>query len=238
MVFLGVYVLANRFSLEENLQAIRSVADNELHQLATLSARAIDSELASLSSSTDLFRKQTALAFATEFDASEAERARYAYVHDGVSYATVREGGAAAFYTGIVPVGEAERAKAVRSSQLDPLMRNIKDSFPTVTQIYLNTADGLNRIYPYFDVVPQYPPKMDLASYNFYFEADAAHNPERKVVWTEAYVDPAGQGWMTSAVAPAYRGDTLEAVVGFDITVSTIAERLTALEVPWGGYAI
>ncbi|MEM6533334.1 MAG: histidine kinase dimerization/phospho-acceptor domain-containing protein [Myxococcota bacterium] len=238
LVILGVYVLANRFSLDENLRSIRAVADNELRQLAELSARAIDSELGAIASATDMFRKQSELAFVTPHDPGDAERARYAYVHDGVSFATTQDGGAAAFYSGAVPVGKAEREKAFSTAQLDPLMRDIKGSFPTVTQIYFNTHDSLNRIYPYFEVATQYPPKMDLPSYNFYFEADLEHNPERKVVWTEAYVDPAGQGWMTSAIAPAYRDETLEAVVGLDVTISTIADRLTDLDVPWDGYAV
>ena len=56
--------------------------------------------------------------------------------------------------------------------------------------------------------------KMD--SFNFYYLADAQHNPERKPVWTGAYLDPAGHGWMTSCVVPVYRGDFLEGVTGLD----------------------
>lgn len=239
IVFLSVYVLANRFSLHENLEAIRSVADNELRQLAEQSARAIDSELGAIAQATDLFRRQTERALKTPFDPGEAERGRYAPIHDGVAFATIEDnGGAAAFYSGIVPVGPEQREKAYRTAQLDPLMRDLKQTFPTIAQLYLNTHDSLNRIYPYFDVATQYPPKMDIPSYNFYFEADALHNPSRGVVWTEAYVDPAGQGWMSSAIAPAYTGETLAAVVGLDVTISTIAKRLTALQVPWDGYAI
>ncbi|MBS1223886.1 MAG: histidine kinase, partial [Proteobacteria bacterium] len=117
-------------------------------------------------------------------------------------------------------------------------MRDIQQTHPLVVQIYLNTFDSLNRIYPYFEVLSQYAPRMDIPSYNFYYEADAAHNPGRGVVWTDVYVDPAGQGWMVSCIAPVYRDDVLEGVVGLDITVSTITDTILNLAIPWNGYGV
>jgi len=41
-------------------------------------------------------------------------------------------------------------------------------------------------------VISQYPVRMNIPAYNFYYEADATHNPERSVRWTDVYLDPAG----------------------------------------------
>jgi signal transduction histidine kinase len=79
---------------------------------------------------------------------------------------------------------------------------------------------------------------MDIPSYNFYYEADEKHNPSRGTVWTDAYIDPAGQGWMTSCAAPVYNGDFLEGVVGVDITIKTIIDEVKALQIPWNGYGV
>ena len=79
---------------------------------------------------------------------------------------------------------------------------------------------------------------MNVPEFNFYYQADADHNPLRKPVWTEVYIDPAGQGWMISCIAPVYRDGFMEAVVGLDITTKTIIERITTLHIPWGGYGI
>jgi hypothetical protein len=79
---------------------------------------------------------------------------------------------------------------------------------------------------------------MDIPSYNFYYEADATHNPGRGVVWTDAYVDPAGHGWMVSSIAPVWSDGRLEGVVGIDVTLKTIIDRLLGLQLPWSGYAI
>lgn len=126
----------------------------------------------------------------------------------------------------------------MRLSQLDPLMRSIQQANPLVAALYFNTWDSYNRIYPWFDTPAQYPHDMVIPDYNFYYLADAKHNPERKVMWTEVYLDPAGLGWMMSAIAPVYRGDFLEGVVGLDVTVGQLLGKIAELNVPWQGYAM
>ena len=64
------------------------------------------------------------------------------------------------------------------------------------------------------------------------------HNPARAVVWTDAYVDPAGKGWLVSAIAPVYRGDFLEAVAGADVTVDRIVADVLSQDIPWQGFLL
>lgn len=93
-------------------------------------------------------------------------------------------------------------------------------------QVYYNDQYSYNRIYPFFDVLSQYEAKMNIPGYNFYYLADQKHNPERTSLWvSEAYVDPAGRGWMVSAIAPVYHGDSLVGVPGIDVTINEITKR-------------
>jgi len=56
--------------------------------------------------------------------------------------------------------------------------------------------------------------------------ADLKHNPEKKGVWVnEPYVDPAGRGWMISAIAPSYYNNKLVGVPGLDVTIQTITSK-------------
>ncbi len=67
---------------------------------------------------------------------------------------------------------------------------------------------------------------MNIPEFNFYYLADQAHNPERKGVWVkEPYIDPAGRGWIVSAIAPVYCRNRLEGVSGIDITIESITSR-------------
>ena len=131
-----------------------------------------------------------------------------------------------------------DHEKALRLSQVDPLMRSIRESNPLVAAVYFNSWDSYNRIYPFFMTPEQYPHDMVIPNYNFYYLADAKHNPQRRPVWTEVYLDPAGQGWMMSAIAPVYRDEFLEGVVGLDVTVGQMLAEIGSLQVPWQGYAL
>jgi hypothetical protein len=238
VAFIAIYLAATHLATQENIAAVRAIATEELRRIAQRESVVIQQQLAAISRITDLFRRQTVPILATPFDPGPEERNRYAYSPEGVYYTTRDNGGGALFYSGAVPVGPKQREKAWRTARLDPLMRDIQQIHPLVAQIYFNTFDSLNRIYPYFEVLSQYAPRMDIPTYNFYYEADAAHNPGRGVVWTDVYVDPAGQGWMVSCIAPVYRDDFLEGVVGLDITVGTITDTILNLAIPWNGYGV
>jgi HAMP domain-containing protein len=206
-------------------------------RIAKQEAEVISQQLNSVTQLTDLYRHQTALIIATPPRSGIEPANRYRLDANGVYHTYRDDGGSALFYSGRVPTPAKDLEKVRRSAALDPLMKQIKAVNPLVVQSYFNTHDSLNRIYPYMDT-SQYPAKMDITTYNFYYEADASHNPTRKPVWTDVYLDPAGQGWLASCIAPVYRGDFLEGVVGLDVTVSTIIQQVLALQLPWGAYAM
>ncbi|MFY8196304.1 MAG: cache domain-containing protein, partial [Novosphingobium sp.] len=215
------------------------VSEQYLVDIAAREAANIDATLSGIEGLARILSLETKEALATPWTPDAAEKARYHIGPDGVFHTT--QGGpddTASFYSGYVRVGRAQIEKAWQTGQIDHTMRHIKTASPLVRQVYLNTWDSYNRIYPYFNVLEQYAPRMNIPSYNFFYEADAAHNPGRKVVWTDAYVDPAGSGWMVPAVAPVYSPHKLEAVVGIDLTIDTIVKRILSLDLPWQGYAM
>ncbi len=151
---------------------------------------------------------------------------RFAVADSGVFYKPKDDGGSAVFVSGCVPVDDAVKRIVYFTTPLDDAFKGIIAENRSVVQAYYNDKHSYNRIYPYFDVLSQYEPKMVIPDFNFYYLADAAHNPSRDVVWVdEPYVDPAGRGWMVSSIAPVYAEDVLAGVVGLDITINTVTER-------------
>ena len=127
---------------------------------------------------------------------------------------------------------------------MDVKFRSIANSNPYAVQLYLNTSSQLSRGMPFIDgeylwidATEQFPPDMDLPEFDFFFLADAAHNPEREPVWTELYWDPAGLGWMVSSIAPVYIGDELQGVVGIDITLGKMINEILNVQVEETGFA-
>lgn len=242
LTFVALYWGTSRVVYDRSAATVTDISTAALDDAARREADTIARRLETISALTRVYADESARALALPAAAPDAAtRANYATSPDGVFYALKDTGGSAVFYSGVVPVGPAEEQKVWRSARLDPVMQSIRAADPLIAQLYLNTHDSLNRIYPWFDVLAIYPPKMDIPSYNFYYEADATHNPDRKVVWTDAYVDPAGAGWMVSAIAPAYaldRPDFLEGVVGVDITIDTIVDQVLDVDFKGDGYAI
>lgn len=148
----------------------------------------------------------------------------YFAIHkNGAYYKEVDNGGASLYYSSSTPLTDYAKEKALKTEWADPIMKNIVDNDELITQAYLNTFDDMNRIYPFIPDLPsQFGPTLDMDVYNFYYLADDIHNPDRQPVWTKPYLDPAGQGWMISAIAPVYNNNFLEGVVGLDITLDVL----------------
>lgn len=158
--------------------------------------------------------------------AAKADPSRYTFAPNGAFYKKTNDGGPALWISAAQPITPAMQQAAYFTEAIDPELIRICRDFPEVCQAYYNDSHSLNRIYPWFDTLAQYPPRMNIPEFNFYYLADAQHNPSRLGVWVdEPYVDPAGRGWMISAIAPVYVGGELKGVPGLDVTISTLVGR-------------
>ncbi len=167
-----------------------------------------------------------------ERHAAGADRSKYSFHGEtGAFYKHTNDGGAALWVSGVVPITPEVMKVAYFTEPLDAHLKEVCRQLPCVSQAYYNDRHSLNRIYPWFDTVAQYPARMDIPKYNFYYLADETHNPSRGPTWVrEPYLDPAGRGWMVSTMAPVYHGDKLEGVLGLDITVNDIVSALLVPE--------
>ena len=238
-VLIAVYLISNNMIREANINYIYQQADKELQLSAQRESEVIREQLLAVSRQTNIYRAEAQRVLAKQYHAMlSLDTSNYAVSPQGVYYSKKDMGGAASFYSAATPLDKQNYEKISRLSQLDPLMKQIKESNPLIAAAYFNSWDSYNHIYPWFNTLEQYPKDMVISDYNFYYLADKKNNPLRTVVWTDVYIDPAGNGWMASCIAPVYRQDFLEGVVGLDITVGSIIEKIQSLVIPWDGYAI
>ncbi len=118
------------------------------------------------------------------------------------------------------------------TNSMDSVFATFIHKNPKAIQIYSNSSIGASRVYPAFDAKNIVDPALDVTQFNFYYEADLAHNPSKETVWIpEPYVDPAGKGWIFSLVHPVYEGEKLSSVVGIDLSIGdAIDSYLDAVE--------
>lgn len=239
LVLVVLYFAINAWVTDNTRQTLAEDARHSLLEIVEQETTLIDTRLREVSHTASLLQHQQQTFFASEADWPLPNGEPQFAVHaNGVFYKQHDNGGASLYYSSSTPMGAQQLRKARNTEALDTLLVGIVESHPIIAQAYLNTWDGMNRLYPFMPDAPgQYGPVLNMQEFNFYYLADATHNPAREPVWTSTYLDPAGQGWMASCVVPIYRGDFLEGVTGLDITVSNFVEHVLNLQLPWGGQA-
>ena len=161
---------------------------------------------------------------------------KFKYAKNGVYYKEKDNGGSSVFYGTNHKIEQEQIQKALFTESFDPMLKYVVDNNNLIVASYFNSYDDMNRLYPFItDVHSQYDPSINMEDYNFYYDADKEHNPNKEPVWTNAYLDPAGQGWMVSCVVPIYSKEFLEGVTGLDVTINNFVKNTLNLKLPWEG---
>lgn len=232
-VLITTYFITNQSIRSSQIEYLHQSATRDIQVSVQQNALLVQGQLEQIHNTIGLYAKST------EHELTENQppvAASLSVSADGVRYSATNDGASASFYSNVTPLEKQDFYKVSLLANQDFMMKQLKDGDPLIASIYFNSWDSYNRIYPWFNTLEQYPHDMDITQYNFYYLADAKHNPDKKVVWTDVYLDPAGQGWMMSAVAPVYSADFLEGVAGVDVTVDGILKRIEQLKMPWDGY--
>ncbi|WP_028581668.1 cache domain-containing sensor histidine kinase [Desulfogranum japonicum] len=236
-----LYFGINAYNHKKTISTLETESIAHLEEIVGAEAKIFSRDLRSIAEIMKIVQGESAHFFADLNDLTVPDSAynAYRFADNGVYYKpNDTTGGSSLFFSTVTQIGAKEKKKAVASEQLDHAYKLAAQANSNIVAVYLNTFDSMNRYYPFIaDVYAQFLPDMDIPKFNFYYLADAEHNPGRETIWTETYLDPAGQGWMMSCIAPVYREDFLEGVVGIDITIDVFLQNILDMELPWGAKA-
>ena len=144
--------------------------------------------------------------------------------------------GSGIFYPGVESFTDPKFEKVLQTEGMDPYLKLAVETNESVFQAYFNSFDTLNRVYPYSGHVEQYVgTDIDVTKYQFYYLANSLYNSERGPVWTDVYLDPLGNGWVMSCIAPVYTGERLQGVLGLDMYLEEMLEdsMMMSLKMPY-----
>lgn len=102
---------------------------------------------------------------------------------------------------------------------LTPLLKSSFNSF------YLTTPAKMTRIWP-ADLLTSYGPDYDMTQELFYDLARPEKNPQREARWTPIYFSASAHQWMVSLLLPIYDGEQFMGVVGADLDVNFLFDKL------------
>lgn len=123
------------------------------------------------------------------------------------------------------------------SAVLDALFPTLLAQYPEATSIYFVSPRGVGRYYPRLDLAGILPPGFRPVDEPFFALAAPDENPGRDTVWTLAAADYAGQGPVVTASTPVYDGDQFLGVIGVDVSLMRLIERLNSLRPTAAGFA-
>jgi signal transduction histidine kinase len=214
-----------------------------LRALAEQPAKGLDENFRAIEKQTESFAREHARLFEELDSVAVGVHAEFEKAPNGCIFQSNLKDGSSFFIprSSIEQMGEAQWQFARKSVVLNPLYRHVVEDTPNVVAAYLNTNEpaDLNRYYPFIERPWEvYPAELDMGEFNFFYEADAEHNPGRGPRWTSIYADPAGKGWMLSCIAPVYVADELRGVVGLDVTVGEMLDSIVRLSLPWGASSL
>lgn len=237
VMLLVLYFGINHYKNLKTRDTLLKEAKINLQEISIREAQKINEQLSNISSLAKILQKENERFFAdpSKYPLPDSEPI-LKVAQNGSMYKENNNGGCSVYYSDYIPLSSASFEKARLTEAFDPLYKAVYEADSNIVAVYFNSWDNLNRYYPFIEkTYEQYEPKMNIPEFNFYYEADSIHNPKRGVVWTDAYLDPAGQGWMASCIAPVYRGNFLEGVLGIDVTVERFIDNILQLKLPWQG---
>ncbi|WP_052433623.1 sensor histidine kinase [Sulfurospirillum arsenophilum] len=240
-MLLWAYFGSNAYVSETNKNVLIEETKIHIKEISKRSATIINTEFKTISDITSLFQKTHENFFATYNPLHvNTKESGYTLTNTGVITNTKRgEDACTLFFSNAQKQTPHRLEKAIATEKLDTFYNSVLQTNENIAQVYFNSYDSMNRLCPFMpDALSQYAHDINIPTFNFYYLADAAHNPSKKVVWTDAYLDPAGLGWMISAIAPVYKGEFLEGVVGIDVTIEQLIKNILSIELPYVSMAM
>jgi len=121
---------------------------------------------------------------------------------------------------------------------LDLNAPQVLDANPIVVAVYFMAPQGYTIYYPNIDlaaIVGDYDPTTQA----FYTLANQENNPDREVVWTAPYQDPAETGLLVTISAPVYdQEDVFRGVISADVQLAKLSEQISLVQIGKTGYAL
>jgi putative methionine-R-sulfoxide reductase with GAF domain len=122
------------------------------------------------------------------------------------------------------------------TEDLNAVFGSIVDSNIGSQWVYLTTAEGMMRLYPWAGNY-KYPVNWQPHNEIFYTVAAEERNPGRGSVWTAPYNDFARAGVMVTNAVPIYDGDELIGVMSNDLVIRDLQAQVLGFRVGEKGFA-
>jgi GAF domain-containing protein/HAMP domain-containing protein len=120
---------------------------------------------------------------------------------------------------------------------LDFFVQGLMEKNPDIIAIYFGGIAGETVYYPNVDLAAIVPPDFNITKRPWYLNAIGVSKTESKAIWSVPYQDAALNGLVITSSTPVYDElGTFRGVVGLDLQIATVTDRVSSLTVGKTGY--
>ncbi|SDG89273.1 Cache domain-containing protein [Aneurinibacillus thermoaerophilus] len=236
-VLLGCYSLIQVHSLSSTManEQIQKTITNVLMQKLALLEKETEinnAEFTKIEHNLKLIRKQAEYLFAKKSDFIALRKPTITLQRDPKGYFFYPDRQNSRFFlSALTPITKNVQSDLEIVSQLEPLLKETVQNEPGLKAAFFGFAEFGFFIYPpinaeYEVSTGRLPPDIRIQQYEFYYIADAEHNPERAVKWTRPYEDVTHWKWVVTAVIPVYSPNgVLQGVIGVDFPLDRMVRK-------------
>jgi len=219
-------------------EALRQQAESYLIQLTEQGAREIDLSLADIAGQVETVGGYAAAAF----DQRPADEAfwpvdEHMFLGSEGQYMNGAEDVSSVFVPNTRALTASVSSDIAATAFLDLLVPDVLAGNPSTVAVYLGTPRDVVRYYPNIELGAVVPPDFAVTGRPWYTGALSNSRPDRRVWWTEPYLDATGRGLVTTAAMTVRGGrGQLVGVVGFDVTLNDLRVSVEATRYLQSGY--
>lgn len=237
LVLLIIYFTANSTLSSKNIEYILADTQKNTYSLVEDKISIIENKLLSVESLLDILRKEEENFFSSNKSFLYDKKAEFDYAQNKMYYKKYDNGGSSVVVSKETKITEDLKKELEDTEFFDLSFKTIVNHDSDFVAAYYNSRNNYSRYYPFLEnIYDVFPSDINMKNYNFYYLADEFNNPEKKLVWTDVYLDPAKKGWLISVIAPIYNmNNELEGVTGIDITLENFINSFLNLSLPYEG---
>lgn len=231
-----VYFLVSNNIINKNIDYILKDLQKNTTSIVNEKIDLINNKLSEMESLVNILQKEHQDFFTNKLKFSPNQDIEFSFASNGMFYKVNNNGGSSVVVSNETKIDDDLLNELKNSEIFDITFKTIVNHEDDVVAAYFNSRKNFTRYYPFLnDSFDVFPSDINMTNYNFYYLADANHNPNRKSVWTDVYLDPAHKGWLLSIIAPIYNKDILEGVTGIDVSLENFISSFLKLKLPYDG---
>lgn len=240
LVLLCLYFFSTAYITDKNLDLLRSNALETVLEMSKTEARNFNYQLREIRRNSLSLQAEHQAMFRQSASDYVKRKSLFAKETSSSLISDLNPSGHTSVYVSSdTPMSSRVQDMMLRTQEMDTRLKSLVDNNDNLVAAYFNSWNNMTRVYPsmanFYDL---FPADFDMTSFNFYYMADETHNPQRRSVWTDVYLDPGGKGWMLSKLVPIYQNNVLHGVTGLDVTLGTFSRHILSTNMQWGAGAL